>query len=106
MAFDSFRSAVRSMWHLSTSVEVQVGGDRFLFTFTNERDVIRVKNGGRWGYQRAMILLNDYDVSNIMVVPLDFVWIWVEIQDLPATLTTAATACLVGKMIISVLQVD
>ncbi|KAL6133719.1 hypothetical protein ACLB2K_065953 [Fragaria x ananassa] len=33
--FDSFRSAVRSMWHLSTPVEVQARGDRFLFTFTN-----------------------------------------------------------------------
>ncbi|KAL6176925.1 hypothetical protein ACLB2K_053557 [Fragaria x ananassa] len=81
VTFDSFKSAVRSMWRLSTLVEVQVGGDRFLFTFTNERDAIRVKKGGQRGYQRAMILLNDYDVSNIMVVPLDFVWIWVEIQD-------------------------
>ncbi|KAL6218176.1 hypothetical protein ACLB2K_011392 [Fragaria x ananassa] len=31
-----------------------------------------------------MILLNDYDdFSDIMTVPLDFFWIWVEVYDLP-----------------------
>ncbi|KAL6224546.1 hypothetical protein ACLB2K_003401 [Fragaria x ananassa] len=39
-----------------------------------------------------MILLNDYDdFSDIVVVPLDFFWIWVEVCDSPATLTTEAT---------------
>ncbi|KAL6176685.1 hypothetical protein ACLB2K_053318 [Fragaria x ananassa] len=37
--FDSFRSVVRSMWRLSAPVEVQARGDRFLLTFTNERDI-------------------------------------------------------------------
>ncbi|KAL6199257.1 hypothetical protein ACLB2K_029043 [Fragaria x ananassa] len=40
--FDSFQSVVRSMWHLSTPVEVQARGDRFLFTFTNKRDVTQI----------------------------------------------------------------
>ncbi|KAL6202251.1 hypothetical protein ACLB2K_025960 [Fragaria x ananassa] len=30
------------MWRLSTLVEVQALGDRFLFIFTNERDVARI----------------------------------------------------------------
>ncbi|KAL6225033.1 hypothetical protein ACLB2K_003885 [Fragaria x ananassa] len=105
--FDSFRNVVRSMWGLSALVEVQARGDRFLFTFTNEKDVARVKKGGPWSYRRAMILLNDYDgFSHLMVVPLDFVWIWVDIQDLLAALTTSATARLVGETIGLVLQVD
>ena len=107
VAFDAFRSAVRSMWRLSSPVEVQARGDRFLFTFTNLRDVARVKKGGPWSFQRAMILINDYDgFSDIMAVPLDFVWIWVEIFHLPAALTTEATARLVGETIGPVLQVD
>ncbi|KAL6214421.1 hypothetical protein ACLB2K_013855 [Fragaria x ananassa] len=46
VAFGSFRGAVQSMWRLSTPVEVQARGDRFHFTFANERDLNRVKKGG------------------------------------------------------------
>ncbi|KAL6225875.1 hypothetical protein ACLB2K_004724 [Fragaria x ananassa] len=105
VVFDAFCNAVRSMWHLTTPVEVQARGDRFLFTFSNERDLNRVKKGGHWGYQRAMILINDYNgFSNIMVVPLDFVWIWVEIEGLRTALTTVATTRLVGETIGTVLR--
>ncbi|KAL6198604.1 hypothetical protein ACLB2K_028393 [Fragaria x ananassa] len=104
--FDSFQSVVRSMWRLSAPVKVQERGDRFLFSFTNERDVARVEKGGPWSYQHAMILLNDYDgFSDLMVVPLDFVWIWVDIHELPAALTTPVTAQLVGETIGPVLKV-
>ncbi|KAL6190957.1 hypothetical protein ACLB2K_037351 [Fragaria x ananassa] len=41
--FDSFRSVVRAMWRLSVPVEVQQRGDRFLFTFNNQRDLDHVK---------------------------------------------------------------
>lgn len=37
VVFDAFRSVVRNMWRLSTPVEVQARGDRFLFTLSNER---------------------------------------------------------------------
>lgn len=64
------------MWRLSSPVEVQARSNHFLFTFCNERDLKRVKKGGLWGYKRTMNLLNDYDgFSDIMAVPLDFVWI-------------------------------
>ncbi|KAL6185384.1 hypothetical protein ACLB2K_041518 [Fragaria x ananassa] len=54
-----------------------------------------------------MILLNDYDsFSDIMVVPLDFFWIWVEVCDLPVALTTNATLRLVGETIRPILNVD
>ncbi|KAL6190958.1 hypothetical protein ACLB2K_037352 [Fragaria x ananassa] len=54
-----------------------------------------------------MILLNDYDgFSDIMGLQLDFFWIWVEICDLPATLTTEATLRLVGETIRPVVNVD
>ncbi|KAL6175631.1 hypothetical protein ACLB2K_052270 [Fragaria x ananassa] len=54
-----------------------------------------------------MILLNDYNgFSDIMTMPLDFFWIWVEISDLSATLVTEVTVTLVGETIRSVLQVD
>ncbi|KAL6199268.1 hypothetical protein ACLB2K_029054 [Fragaria x ananassa] len=70
MAFDSFRSVVRLMWRLYTPVEVQARGDRFMFTFSNERDVNGVKKGEPSGFQHALILLNDYDgFFDIMVVP-------------------------------------
>ncbi|KAL6128963.1 hypothetical protein ACLB2K_072316 [Fragaria x ananassa] len=90
--FDAFKSAVHSMWRLPTSMEVQARGDRLLFTFSSERDVNRVKRGGPWAYQRAMIILNDYDgFSDIMSVPLDFVWIWVGIEGLLVALSTSPT---------------
>ena len=41
-----------------------------------------------------------------MVVPLDFVWIWVEIFGLPASLSMAATTMLVGETIGPVLRVE
>lgn len=64
------------MWQLSSPLEVQARGNKFLFTFTNERDLSRVKKVSPWGFQRNMILLNDYEgFSDIMVVPLDFIWI-------------------------------
>nr|XP_011459640.1 PREDICTED: uncharacterized protein LOC105350015 [Fragaria vesca subsp. vesca] len=107
VTFDSFKVVVRSMWRLSTPMEVQPRGDRFLFTFANERDLNRVKNGGPWGYQRVMILINDYNgLFDIIVVPLDFVWIWMEIERLPAALTTTPTTKLIGETIGEVLQVD
>ncbi|KAL6206396.1 hypothetical protein ACLB2K_023644 [Fragaria x ananassa] len=59
------------MWRLLTLVEVQARGNRYFFTFTSERDVNHVKRGSHWAYQRAIILLNDYDgFSDITVVPL------------------------------------
>ncbi|KAL6125329.1 hypothetical protein ACLB2K_073388 [Fragaria x ananassa] len=95
------------MWRLANPVEVFARGDRFLFSFISEREKNRVKRGGPWGDQRAMILLNDYDgFSDIMAVPLTFVCIWVEIKGLPPALTTAATARLVGETIGPILQVD
>ncbi|KAL6127181.1 hypothetical protein ACLB2K_075223 [Fragaria x ananassa] len=104
--FDSFRSDVQAMWRLSVSVEVQQCGDRFLFTFNNQRDLDRVKKGDPWSYQSA-ILLNDYDgFSDIMVVLHDFFWIWVEICDLPTTFTTEVTLRLVVETIRLVLNVD
>ncbi|KAL6145235.1 hypothetical protein ACLB2K_055923 [Fragaria x ananassa] len=53
MLFNLFRNAVHTMWQLLTPVEVQARGDRFLFTFTNERDVTRVKRGGHWCFQHT-----------------------------------------------------
>ncbi|KAL6225665.1 hypothetical protein ACLB2K_004514 [Fragaria x ananassa] len=41
-----------------------------------------------------------------MVVPLDFVWIWVDIQDLPVALMKPAMTQLVGETIGPVLKVD
>ncbi|KAL6145118.1 hypothetical protein ACLB2K_055806 [Fragaria x ananassa] len=43
--FDPLKSVVRSMWRISSPVEVQARDDRFIFTFSNG-DVIRVKKGG------------------------------------------------------------
>ncbi|KAL6179092.1 hypothetical protein ACLB2K_050608 [Fragaria x ananassa] len=87
-------------------MHVQARGDPYLFTFSDKGVMIPVKRGGPWGYKRAMLLINDYDgFSNIRYVSLDFVWIWVEIQELPAALKTVATAGLIGKTIESVLQV-
>ena len=104
MEFEPFRSILRNMWRLANPVEVYARGDRFLFSFISEREKNRVKRGGPWGYQRAMILLNDYDrFSDIMAVPLTFVWIWVEIKGLPPALTMAATAILVSETIRPVL---
>ncbi|KAL6132645.1 hypothetical protein ACLB2K_064885 [Fragaria x ananassa] len=107
MAFDAFRSAISNMWRLPSPVEVQARGDCYLFMFANERDVNRVKKGGLWAYQSAMIIINDYDgFSYIRQVPLNFIWIWVEILGLLAALTTVATTRLVGETIGPVLQVD
>ncbi|KAL6213710.1 hypothetical protein ACLB2K_013155 [Fragaria x ananassa] len=36
------------MWRLSSPEDVQARGDCYMFTFSNERDVIRVKKGGPW----------------------------------------------------------
>ncbi|KAL6195833.1 hypothetical protein ACLB2K_031451 [Fragaria x ananassa] len=102
--FELFRSVVRNMWRLANPVEVFARDDRFLFSFISEREKNCVKRGGPWGYQRAMIFLNDYNgFSNIMAVPLTFVWIWVEIKGFPPALTTAATTRLVGETIGTVL---
>ncbi|XP_024161644.1 uncharacterized protein LOC112168940 [Rosa chinensis] len=107
LMLESFWSAVRSMWRLTGTVEVQPRGDHFLFTFTHERDVARVKKGGLWGFQRAMILLNDYDgFSEISAVLLDFVWIWVILDGIPPGILTEPTVRLVGRTIGEVLEVD
>lgn len=54
-----------------------------------------------------MLLLNDYDdFSDLMAVPLNFIWILVEIQDPLAALTTTTTAQVVGETIGPVLRID
>ncbi|KAL6214018.1 hypothetical protein ACLB2K_013456 [Fragaria x ananassa] len=64
----------------------------------NEHDHQRVEKVGPWTFQRVMLLLNDYDgLSNLVVVPPDFIWIWVEIIDMPPALMAAATPKVVGK---------
>ncbi|XP_024179126.1 uncharacterized protein LOC112185147 [Rosa chinensis] len=107
VVLDSFRSAVRSMWRLTGTVEVQPRGERFMFTFTHERDVAHVKNGGLWGFQRAMLFLNYYDgFSKISSVKLDSVWIWVTLKGIPSGILTEPTVQLVGGTIGEVLEVD
>lgn len=50
--------------------------------------------------QRSVLLLNHSDgFSNITVIPLDFVWIWVEVSGLPPALLTEETVNLIGKTI-------
>ncbi|XP_024164295.1 uncharacterized protein LOC112171328 [Rosa chinensis] len=78
------------MWRLTGTVEVQPRGDHFLFMFTHECDVARVKKGGPWGFQRAMILLNDYD----------------GFLEIPAGILMEPTVRLVGGTIREVLEVD
>ncbi|KAL6184083.1 hypothetical protein ACLB2K_045487 [Fragaria x ananassa] len=64
-------------------------------------DIVAFKKGGPSVFQRAMILLKDYDgLSNIATVPLDFIWIWVEMTGMPPGLLTAVH--LIGKTIGSV----
>ncbi|KAL6202073.1 hypothetical protein ACLB2K_025784 [Fragaria x ananassa] len=43
--FNSFRSATHVMWRSFVPVEVQQQGDRFLFTFNSEHDLLRMKKG-------------------------------------------------------------
>ena len=105
--FDKFRSAVKTMWKTAEPVDVAARAERFLFTFNNERDMVRVRGGGPWCFQRAMIVLNDYDgFSDIRQVPLDFIRVWVVITGLPPALMTEATVRLVGETIGSVIRID
>ncbi|KAL6209361.1 hypothetical protein ACLB2K_020303 [Fragaria x ananassa] len=54
-----------------------------------------------------MILLNHYDgFSDIVVVPLDFVWIWVAVSGLPPGWITETSVRLIGETIGDVLGVD
>ncbi|KAL6213882.1 hypothetical protein ACLB2K_013321 [Fragaria x ananassa] len=54
-----------------------------------------------------MILLNHYDgFSDIVVVPLDFVWIWVAVSGLPPGWITETSVRLIGETIGPVLGVD
>ncbi|KAL6125723.1 hypothetical protein ACLB2K_073777 [Fragaria x ananassa] len=70
MVFNSLQSTICSMWQLSISME------------------------------RSVLLLNHSDgFSNITVIPLDFVWIWVEVSGLPPALLTEETVNLIGKTI-------
>ncbi|PRQ29903.1 hypothetical protein RchiOBHm_Chr5g0018871 [Rosa chinensis] len=68
LMLDSFRSAVRSMWRLTGVVEVQPRGDRFLFTFTHDRDVARVKKGGPWGFQQPTVRLVGGTIGEVLEV--------------------------------------
>ncbi|XP_062014630.1 uncharacterized protein LOC133731221 [Rosa rugosa] len=107
MILDSFRSAIRSMWRLLVPVDVQAHGDCFLFTFANERDLGRVKKRQSMGFSEGNDHLNDYDgFSDIVAIPLDFMWIWEEILGLPPGLMITPIARLIDKTIGLVLQVD
>ena len=60
----------------------------------------RVKRGGLWCFQHAMIILNDYEgFFDIKQVLLDFFRVWVVISGLPHALFTEATVRLVGETI-------
>ena len=71
---DSFKGSFRSMWRLNVALNIQERGDRFLFMFTREDDIACIKRGGPWSFQKALVVLNDYDGrSPICDVPLNFV---------------------------------
>ncbi|KAL6194541.1 hypothetical protein ACLB2K_035623 [Fragaria x ananassa] len=92
------------MWRLSFPVEVSTRRDRYLFTFANERDLQRVKKVRPWSLQCVMLPLNDFDgFSNITAVPLDSIWICVEILRMLYFLYATATARVVGKTLALVL---
>lgn len=104
---DSFKGSFRSLWRLTSTIDVQERSDHFLFTFTNERDVNRVKKGGLLSFQHAMVVVNDFDgLSPISDVPLDFVWTWVQNFGIPSAFLTVATIILIGETLGQVLMVD
>ncbi|KAL6188861.1 hypothetical protein ACLB2K_040252 [Fragaria x ananassa] len=107
VVFEAFRSVVRSMWRLSIPVEVQARGDRFLFTFATKRDLNQVSKGGPLAFQRSMLLLNHYDgFFDIAAIPLEFIWIWVEVSGLPSMLLPDDMVGLIGETIRPVLSLD
>ena len=73
VVYESFCSALRDMWKTLVPVEVTARAERFLFNFNSERDMNGVKKGEPWSFQRAMIILNNYDgFFDLRLVPLDF----------------------------------
>lgn len=54
-----------------------------------------------------MVVVNDFDgASSINEVPLNFVWIWVQIHGIPPAFLTMATIALIGETLGPVLTVD
>lgn len=107
IAFDSFKSVVRSIWRFSIPLEFTAHGDHYLFTFANKHDVQNVHKVEPWSFKLVMLLPNNHeDFSNIVVIPLYFIQIWVQIIGLLPALLTATTRRVVGKTLGPVLQVD
>lgn len=65
------KSHFQRIWILEKKVKVQEKGTRFLFSFESFRDKKKVLRGGAWSFDKAPVILEDYDgIIPITVVSL------------------------------------
>jgi hypothetical protein len=101
------KSHFQRIWILEKRVRVQAKGDLFLFSFDSVRDKRKVLRGGAWSFDKAPVILEDYDgLLPLADVPLRHLRFWVKVEGISPAFEEPANFRLIGDLLGGYLDYD
>lgn len=99
--FVIFRDVMATAWRSEKGVHFwELGSQRFLFTFYQERDVSRVVDGGPWTFEQNLVAMRRLcSADDPLAVDLDAAEFWMQIHNLPVGFMSEKVATLVANSV-------
>lgn len=101
------KSHFQRIWTLEKRVRVQEKGDLLLFSFDSERDKRKVLRGGAWSFDKAPVILEDYDgMASLVEAHLRHIRFWVKVEGISPAFEEPANFRLIGDLLGGYLDYD
>lgn len=99
--FNLMRSRLAGVWRPGKGVFIKdIGQGRYIFQFFHEIDLQRIYNGGPWSFNSFPLILHRLKSGDFpLQVPLDSIYFWVQVHDLPAGYISEGIGRQIGNFI-------
>lgn len=83
--FEVFRTTMQKIWKVAESLSFSdVGANKFIMEFQLVADLLKIKRGCPWMFDRHLVILQDFDgYISIKDMQFDKEYFWVQFHDLP-----------------------
>ncbi|TXG71339.1 hypothetical protein EZV62_006274 [Acer yangbiense] len=104
----AFIAIMPKIWRTMAEVEIEViDGNMFSFTFKNEHDRFQVLQGGRWSFNKSILVLSaPRGMGVVHEMSFSEVTFWVQIHNVPLLCMTKDIGVFLGSMIEKVQEID
>jgi hypothetical protein len=105
---EAFQTVLSQIWRTRRGVVFkEIQENLWLFEFEEEDDMMRVKKGRPWSFDRQILVLNDFDGS-ITPSKMDFTRspFWIQVHDMPLLCMTKGIGTRIGESLGELVDVD